>query len=227
MSELAKLDRIRTELAQAKDLMSIVAIRDKAEAVRTYAKAAKLGRDIHNDAGEIKIEAEAKAGELLKAMEKHKGGRPPKNHLHDEGGFKTLDALGIDENQSIRWQRVASVPKEDRATYYREARESGEVTSAGVLRVERKLRKASVKTHKTPEIPKGKYRTIVIDPPWPMQKIDREVRPNQAAFDYPVMTLEEIERLPVEDLSASNSHLYLWTTQKFLPSTPTPTRPRS
>ena len=31
--------------------------------------------------------------------------------------------------------------------------------------------------------PTGKYRAIVIDPPWPMQKIEREVRPNQVGFD--------------------------------------------
>jgi len=33
----------------------------------------------------------------------------------------------------------------------------------------------------------GPFGTVVLDPPWDMQKIDREVRPNQDAFDYPVM----------------------------------------
>lgn len=75
--------------------------------------------------------------------------------------------------------------------------------------------------HKRRKMPKVKasqnqYRTIVIDPPWPMEKIARDVRPNQFEFDYPVKTIEEIKSfiLPAEK---SGCHVYLWTTQKFLP----------
>lgn len=64
----------------------------------------------------------------------------------------------------------------------------------------------------------GQYRTIVIDPPWPMQKILREVRPNQGLFDYPTMTLDEIAKLPISDLALPDGcHVYLWTTNKYLP----------
>ena len=43
-------------------------------------------------------------------------------------------------------------------------------------------------------IPKadGKYKTIVIDPPWPMEKIDRDITPEQTDFGYPTMTEEEL-----------------------------------
>lgn len=72
----------------------------------------------------------------------------------------------------------------------------------------------------TPELPQGKYRCLVVDPPWPVKKIEREERPNQGIeLDYPTMTLEEIEALPIPDLSEeSGCHLYLWVTQKFLPA---------
>lgn len=71
----------------------------------------------------------------------------------------------------------------------------------------------------TPATPQGKYKCIVIDPPWPMKKIEREERPNQGIeLDYPTMSLEEIEGLPIPDLSdESGCHLYLWVTQKYLP----------
>lgn len=70
------------------------------------------------------------------------------------------------------------------------------------------------------EPPTGKYRCIVIDPPWPMQKIEREVRPNQSAeLDYPVMSLEEIGALPVAELAVEEGcHVYLWVTHRFLPA---------
>ncbi len=67
-------------------------------------------------------------------------------------------------------------------------------------------------------LPEGKYRAIVIDPPWPIEKILREVRPNQIDLDYPTMTIEEIEALPVPELAYEDGcHIYLWTTHKYLP----------
>lgn len=67
------------------------------------------------------------------------------------------------------------------------------------------------------ELPEGKYRCLVIDPPWDVKKIIRDERPNQAEFDYKTMSDEEIEQLQVEDLADDNCHLYLWTTHKKLP----------
>lgn len=71
----------------------------------------------------------------------------------------------------------------------------------------------------TPPIPQGKYRCIVIDPPWPMKKIERNERPDQGIdLDYPTMSLDEIAALPVGDMGYEDGcHLYLWVTQKFLP----------
>ena len=68
-----------------------------------------------------------------------------------------------------------------------------------------------------PALPEGVFSTLVIDPPWLIEKIDREVRPKQAAVDYPMMTLEELAALPVLSKAADNAHLYLWTTHKYLP----------
>lgn len=66
-------------------------------------------------------------------------------------------------------------------------------------------------------IPAGKFSTIVIDPPWPMEKIERDVREHQVAFDYPIMSEDQLAAFPVADMAADDCHLFSWTTHKFLP----------
>ena len=66
------------------------------------------------------------------------------------------------------------------------------------------------------EEPTGEYDVIVIDPPWPMKKIDRDVRPNQVEFDYPTMTEDELQELSIP--AAADAHLWLWATHKYLPT---------
>ena len=67
-------------------------------------------------------------------------------------------------------------------------------------------------------LPDKRFHTIVIDPPWPMEKILRDERPNQFDFDYPTMGIDEIKALPIKDMALDDGcHVYLWTTQRFLP----------
>lgn len=66
-----------------------------------------------------------------------------------------------------------------------------------------------------PAPPLGQYGVIVIDPPWPMEKIERDVRPNQVAFDYPTMDEAELSAYPLP--AAEDCHLFVWTTHRFLP----------
>ena len=42
----------------------------------------------------------------------------------------------------------------------------------------------------------------------------RKVSPKQVGFDYPTMTLKEIADI---QLPATDAHVFLWTTQKYLP----------
>jgi N6-adenosine-specific RNA methylase IME4 len=62
----------------------------------------------------------------------------------------------------------------------------------------------------------GIFDVIVIDPPWEMKKIERNVAPNQVEFDYPTMAIDEIKALEVP--CADDCHVWLWTTHKYLPS---------
>jgi len=66
--------------------------------------------------------------------------------------------------------------------------------------------------------PDGKYRCLVVDPPWPMEKLSRDVRPKQGpVLVYPTMELDAIAALPVPALAFEDGcHVYLWVTHHFL-----------
>jgi N6-adenosine-specific RNA methylase IME4 len=61
------------------------------------------------------------------------------------------------------------------------------------------------------------YATIVADPPWPYE--ERLKAGRREGFPYSTMDSHEIAALPVADLAAPGAHLYLWTTNHYLPDT--------
>jgi N6-adenosine-specific RNA methylase IME4 len=60
----------------------------------------------------------------------------------------------------------------------------------------------------------GAYRTLVVDPPWFNGKTGvRRLYPNQTVeMGYPVMTLDELLKLPILAWAAPQAVLYLWCT---------------
>lgn len=63
-----------------------------------------------------------------------------------------------------------------------------------------------------------KYDLIVIDPAWEVGKTQRKVRPNQKPeLDYVTMPFDEIKALPIGEMADTNSVIFLWTIQKWLP----------
>jgi phage N-6-adenine-methyltransferase len=104
-NSLTNISAARTALAKASTLADVLTIRDKAEAIRVYVKAAAESLETQNAAAEIKLRAERKAGEMLAEMEKHDG--DPRSH-----NVTRLADLGITKMQSSRWQKEASVSDE-------------------------------------------------------------------------------------------------------------------
>lgn len=142
---LVKYDEAKRALAAASRVDEAKKIRDRAEAVRVYAKQAR-DYDLQNRAATIRLLAERRAGQLLTEMAKNPGtrgeGRPRKDGSRVRRSSRpttyppTLESLNISKDQSSKWQRMARLV--DDATFeeaLNRARESGEITSVGVLRM--------------------------------------------------------------------------------------------
>ena len=64
----------------------------------------------------------------------------------------------------------------------------------------------------------GHYGTILIDPPWRFQNRTGKVAPEHQRLNrYATLSLPELKLLPIGELAAEKSHLYLWTPNALLP----------
>jgi N6-adenosine-specific RNA methylase IME4 len=189
-------------------------------------------------AGETLADAEVKVADELDKFPKatgargNPGGRGAKI-VRDQKGpahAPTLAELGMAKKRVVRARKLKTLGAKKRHQLIAGLKKEGKaVNPASILTQSRKEAKAE-KKHQLAAAAfnaDGPFSTVVIDWPWPMQKIDRDERPNQDAFDYPVMKVEdmpdfwfkEIEFKPdgtsrIED----DCHLFMWTTHKFLPA---------
>jgi N6-adenosine-specific RNA methylase IME4 len=63
----------------------------------------------------------------------------------------------------------------------------------------------------------GKYGAILIDPPWRFANRTGKVAPEHKRLRrYATMSFQEIAALPVGEIAASKSHLYLWSPNALL-----------
>ena len=149
------------------------------------------------------------ANQVIAAVEVYLnlGAIAPKFRLpENEAQCRPLIAFRDNPNlQLIAWQRAI------------ETAPSGRVTAALIEEIVVKLNEELREKAPPPPLPPGKYRTIVIDPPWEMDKIARDVRPKQVTLDYPTMSEDELKAFPIPDLAADDCRLYLWTTHKYVP----------
>jgi N6-adenosine-specific RNA methylase IME4 len=212
-------------LLEANRLDAVKLIRDQAQAVRHLLREQGYAREIQQQAGELKLRAERRLGELLAGMPKRHGARPADAGSHD---VTPLTNLGIGKMDSHRWQRVAAVPEATFEEYLTQTRAAGvELTTAGVLRLSAQLRKsataASARASATGtctvddlhELVRAgqRFGTLYLDPPWAYSN-----QATRASTDnhYQTMTLNEIAALPVAELAADQSHCHLWTTNGFI-----------
>jgi N6-adenosine-specific RNA methylase IME4 len=235
--------RLEKQLEAAKSIADVKKVSDAAEAIAHAAKRIGADRAVCNQATDIFIRSKRKLGVLL-------GPPPGKAHgqtTHGKVASHACEAISKDEVQRCRhlaWKVpddiygryanwvfkhadgshlalrdvvVISRVKDDLQDEVISHLEAGRAES--IAEAVRLCRREEI-TRGTVDVPVGQFRTIVMDPPWQMEKISREEAPNQEAFDYQTMSVDQIRDYWLESLPAADEcHLYLWTTQKFLPHT--------
>lgn len=225
LERMSSASRMLAEVASAEDAWNVAKL---AEAARTLAQMTQLGTEAINHANQIKVKAMMRLADLIDegqetgAIANQATGRPKE----EVSAPQTLTDLGI-RRQAVHEARQLRDVFDDRdvdETYLEANQEHREVGVKRLLTMARQ-RKAEQRRQEVPSpiaAPDGTYSCIVIDPPWPMQKIEREERPKQGiALDYPVMTLDDIadeKWVPIRSLAGDDCHLYLWVTHKFLPA---------
>ena len=205
--QLEKISSIRSELAIAETIDDIKHLETKASAIAEIARKQKMGKSAQDEVGEFRVEIEKKKGIWLDEY------FPSKAHssspMADEG-------IGFKESSNARL-----VSKEDKlvaeAVDELKQNKTKVVTpNAVVSLVRKKQREEKIDGMAKVDTPKGKYDVVVIDPPWDMKMIARDISPEQVGLDYPTMSLDKIKTMDIP--AADSCHLFLWTTQKYLPS---------
>ena len=213
-TELAQISKIEQAIEVATDVRTLKNLADAAEAFRVCAKKAGLGHDAACLGWQAKALAVRKGGEMLDDMDRRRPGRPKKELSHD--AIISWDEIDMSPQEGHRWQKFAEASTNSKVrSFTSHCRKTGDETGGPAFI---RWLQPPPDDLEIPPPPDGKYRCIVVDPPWPMQKIKRDLYPEQGPghLDYQIMELDEIAALEMP--SADDAHLYLWTTHKFLPS---------
>ena len=135
---------------------------------------------------------------------------------------KVADEIG-DEARNAILSGQAKVPKESveqLVDIKQKAPELIEPILSGELPISKAMREIQRNKNESkpkPELPKGKYRVIYADPPWPVGSITMDKWKSPIEDKYPTMSIEDIGNLPINELAADECSLFLWTTHTFLP----------
>lgn len=215
-TQLIHLNQARQALALAKSIDEVKDIRDRAEALRAYAKQAGMTLEMQNECAEIKLRAERKAGEMLSEMVKP--GNPQLSHDVINAPHRLAD-FGISLMQSHRWQLERSVPEEVFEKFAVETKaKNEELTSMGLRRLAIREKYANNKSR--PPLPGGVFNVIYADLPWQYSNILPEWGPAQ--MHYPTLNIEELcyytddTGIAIQEKFANNAVLFLWVTNPFL-----------
>ena len=123
----------------------------------------------------------------------------------------TPELIAAVERGRIPVSKAASISKKEES----EQKSIVEIVNNGNTpqEAERKYRASLAK--EAAALPSTKYRVIYADPPWSYGNTQPDYHPEQRDH-YPVMSLSDICKLPVSDMSENDAVLFLWVTSPIL-----------
>lgn len=138
-------------------------------------------------------------------------GHKPEGKVDSSGEARDKIAryLGVGRTTVDRAEAVVAAAEEEPEEYGHLVEQMDR--SGKVARVYRKLtvlRQAKALEIAPPQLPAGPFQVIVADPPWRYE--------SGGDLPYPTMDLQEIKALPVAQIAAEDSILWLWTTNTHL-----------
>ena len=70
---------------------------------------------------------------------------------------------------------------------------------------------------KLDDIPRNRYKTIIMDVPWPVNATLSSKIYRVKSMTYDLMDIDVIKSIPVASFASENCILFFWTTHRFLP----------
>jgi N6-adenosine-specific RNA methylase IME4 len=221
---LLKYEALKAALAEALTIDEVKDIRDRAEAMRAYARMAN-DVQLELDAGEYRVRAERRLGELMAAQSRagllSEGGRPKKTGSESDPVCKpiTLAEAGIDKHLADRARKLAALPDElfeaalNRVRDKIEAQKRVSLDIAAQDKKERRAQREADLGTKQSALPQQKFGVVVADPEWRFEPWSRATGMDRAADNhYPTSCTEVIAARDVPSIAADDCVLFLWAT---------------
>jgi hypothetical protein len=234
--ELVKYSAACSALAACVRVDEAKGIRDKAEAMRVYAQQAN-NRELEISAAEIRLRAEYRLGELIKAQKETVGlnagsrgaGRPVKKGGSAKAAPKDtrpkLADVGISQKLSMRSQRLAGQTPTQFArrllAWRQQAEASAERVSVDLMRDQDK-KAARAKRERVMgglqlAMPKGKAGVLYVDVPRKFIRHSDVTGMDRAPENhYRTMTFEQLLDLPVPKMTHDDAMIFYWSTAASL-----------
>ena len=216
-NELLKPDKAEQAIQAFESIEEGIELHDTLQAIVDLIKKRGVAYDNQIEWEDKCRRTERKIGDMFAGIRRAWGNQYALSD--DKTKQNQLAEVGVSRDTGNRWEWEAKLTDEE---YYKlkddTVDEEEDLSAIRVMQHAKKL--YGPPPEDTPPLPPNKYRCLVIDPPWPMQKIQRVERQQQTGHtDYGTMSIDSIAGLAIPQLyDEDGCHVYLWVTQKFLPT---------